>query len=117
MIAGRCARTPAAHLSPRRSTAMVQQNRRQFLTDVGIGMVTASVGSALAADLGMGTAFADNGPDRLNFGALEPLVALMQETSADRLMPLAVERLRSGTSIRDLAAAMALANARTFGGE
>jgi hypothetical protein len=96
---------------------MVQHSRRQFLADVGKGMVVASVGSSLAADLGFGAAFADGGNDRLNFGALESLVSLMQETPAARLLPLAVERLRTGTSIRDIAAAMALANARTFGGE
>ena len=96
---------------------MIQKSRRQFLSDVGTGMVAASVGSALAADLGMTTAFADVGAERLTFGTLEPLVTLMQETPADRLLPMAVERLRNGTQIRDLAAAMALANARTFGGE
>jgi hypothetical protein len=96
---------------------MMQQSRRQFLADVGKGMVVASVGSSLAADLGFGAAFANQGSDRLTFGAIEPLVTLMQETPAARLLPLAVERLRNGTPIRDMAAAMALANARTFGGE
>jgi hypothetical protein len=41
----------------------------------------------------------------------------MQETPLDRLLPVLVERLRTGTELRDLVAAAALANARTFGGE
>jgi hypothetical protein len=96
---------------------MKQQTRRQFLKDVSAGVVTASVGASLAADLGFSPAFADQGPERLTFGSLEPLVNLMQETPAARLLPAAVERLRQGTALRDLVAAAALANARTFGGE
>jgi hypothetical protein len=96
---------------------MNQRTRRDFLRDVGTGAVVASVGAGLAADLGFSLAFADQGPERLTFGAQEPLVSLMQETPADRLLPLAVERLRGGTSLRTVVAALALANARTFGGE
>jgi hypothetical protein len=96
---------------------MNQQTRREFLRDVGSGVVAASVGSSLAADLGFSTAFADLGPERLTFGAVEPLVSLMQETPAPRLLPLVVERLRQGTALREVVAAAALANARTFGGE
>src|SRR5438445_7334223 len=96
---------------------MVQRTRREFLKHVGAGAVVASVGSSLAADLGVSTAFADQGPERLSFGQLEPLVSLMQETPANRLMPLVVARLRQGTALRDVVAAAALANARTFGGE
>ncbi len=96
---------------------MQSKSRREFLTDVGTGMVVASVGSDLAADLGFSSAYANQGPERLSFGALEPLVGLMQETPAARLVPAVVERLRAGTSLRDVVAAAALANARTFGGE
>src|SRR5207245_1999119 len=39
------------------------------------------------------------------------------ETPANRILQVAVERLRQGTPMRDLVAAAALANARTFGGE
>ena len=92
-------------------------NRREFLSDVSTGVVVASIGTSLASDLGLSTAFAEQGNDRLSFGPLEPLVALMQETPAARLMPQIVERLRNGTSLRDIVAAAALANARTFGGE
>jgi hypothetical protein len=96
---------------------MMQRTRREFLRDVGAGVVAATVGSSLAGDLGFSTAFADEGPDRLSFGPLEPLVSLMQETAAAQLLPRVVERLQQGTPLRDIVAAMALANARTFGGE
>ena len=38
----------------------------------------------------------------LAFGAAEPLVALMQETPLDRLIPVLVEKLRAGTDLRAL---------------
>ena len=41
----------------------------------------------------------------------------MQETPADRLLPAVVERIKAGTDLRQLVAAAALANARTFGGQ
>lgn len=97
---------------------MVQNNRREFLTQVGQGMFLASVGSALALDLGLAPrTHADDAPGRLLFGKLEPLVALMQETPAEKLQPILVEKLRGGTPLNQLVAAAALANARTFGGE
>ena len=42
---------------------------------------------------------------------------LIQETPADKILAAAVEKLKSGTTLDDLVAAAALANARTFGGE
>src|SRR5438874_8412356 len=96
---------------------MQARNRREFLADVGRGMLIAGLGPALATDLGLARANAgDLGPDRLNFGALEPLVALMQETPLNRLLPVLVEKYQSGTTLNTLTAAAALANARTFGG-
>jgi hypothetical protein len=80
-------------------------------------MVAASVGSNLANDMGFSTAFAADGDDRLSFGRLDSLVNLMQETPANRLLPMLTERLRSGTQLRELVAAGALANSRKFGGE
>ena len=41
----------------------------------------------------------------------------MQETPLANLQPLLVEKLRSGTELRTLTAAGALANARTFAGQ
>jgi hypothetical protein len=96
---------------------MESRNRREFLADVGKGMLTASMGSAMAADLGLNAALADTGGGRLQFGRLEPLAALMQENSAEKMLPLVVQQIGKGTSLRDVVAAAALANARTFGGE
>jgi len=91
--------------------------RREFLADVGRGMLIATVGYELAGELGLGSALAGEATDTLSFGSLEPLVCLMQETPADRLLPALVKKLHSGTELRRLTAAAALANARTFGGE
>jgi len=95
---------------------MEPKSRRDFLADVGKGMLTASVGSALVSDLGL-SALADTGGKRLEFGRLEPLVDLLQENSAEKMLPLVVDKLNNGVGMRDIVAAAALANARTFGGE
>ncbi len=91
-------------------------SRRTFLSEVGKGMLVATAGSVAPAALGLSPAAAA-APETLGFGALEPLVCLMQETPAERLLPALVQRLKSGTSLKQLTAAAALANARTFGGE
>jgi hypothetical protein len=96
---------------------MKNRNRRQFLADVGRGMLVASVGPALALDLGLSPALADEKTETLAFGKLEPLVALMQETPLDKLLPLLLDKLKEGVELRTLTAAGALANARTFGGQ
>ena len=97
---------------------MNRKNRREFLGDVSRGMIIASVGTALASDLGFSPAFAGQGEDTLSFGDMEPLVAAMQETPLERFQPLMVEKLRRGeANLRQLTTAAALANARTFGGE
>jgi hypothetical protein len=97
---------------------MVRNSRRAFLTQVGQGMFVASVGSTLAVDLGLSTRIqASEAPQRLTFGKLEPMVALMQETPAAKLQPILIEKLRGGMNLSELVSAAALANARTFGGE
>lgn len=95
------------------------RNRREFLAEVGRGMLVAGVGANVAFDMGLASAAAANGETRgkLDFGPIEPLVALMQDTEADALMPLLVERHRQGADLKTLITAGALANARTFGGE
>ncbi len=93
------------------------RTRREFLADVGRAAVTAGVGLATAADLGLASAADDQEPGPLAFGPLEPLVCFMQETPVDRLLPALVEKLKAGTELKTLVAAAALANARTFGGE
>lgn len=92
--------------------------RREFLADVGRGMLIASVGSSLAQDLGLAPeALAEESTGHLTFGAMSPLVDLMEATPADRLMEMVVKRLRSGADLREFVAAAALANARAFGGQ
>lgn len=92
--------------------------RRRFLSDVGQGMFVASIGPALALEMGLGTeALAESTPGTLTFGTIEPLVDLMHSTSPDALMPIVVEKLRAGVPIEQLVSAAALANARAFGGE
>jgi hypothetical protein len=81
-------------------------------------MLVASVGLGTASDMGLTAArAADDGGGPITFGGLEPLVGLMQETPVSKLVPLLIERLNAGTDLKQLVAAAALANARTFGGE
>jgi hypothetical protein len=96
---------------------MMNRDRREFLADVGRGMLIAGIGPALAADLGLASARAADGPNRLTFGEREPLVTLLQQTPAAKLLPLLVDKIKAGTDLGSLVAAAALANARTFGGE
>jgi hypothetical protein len=93
------------------------RTRREFLEDVGRGMLVASLGSAAAFDLGISPCIAEEANQRLTFGTLEPLVSLMQETPPDKLLPLLVEKLNSGTELKTLVSSAALANARAFGGQ
>jgi hypothetical protein len=95
---------------------MVPNTRREFLADVGRGMLVASLGPAVAADLGFSGAFAADKPNVLSFGDLEPLASLMQDTAPEKLLPILVEKVKSGTDLRTLVTAGALANAREFGG-
>src|SRR5262245_9989238 len=96
---------------------MARNTRREFLEDVGRGMLLAGLGTTLASDLGLGRVFAEESVGSLTFGSLEPLVAMMQETPPAKLTPLLVDKLKSGTSLRTLVTAGAFANARTFGGQ
>jgi hypothetical protein len=92
-------------------------DRREFLADVGRGMLVASLGSATAMELGLARSMAAEARERLTFGTFEPLVTLMQETPPDRLLPMLADELKTGTEIRTLVTAAALANARAFGGQ
>jgi hypothetical protein len=95
---------------------MSNRSRRAFLSEVGSGMLVAGLGSTVVQELGLSRVAAAETASRLTFGALEPLVSLLQETPADRMLPLAVDWLKSGTSLETLVSAAALANARAFGG-
>jgi hypothetical protein len=93
------------------------RTRREFLAQIGQGTLAATVGYEVATGLGLSPAGAAEAPEALTFGDLEPLVRLMQETPAAKLLPALVGKLGTGTDLRTLVAAGALANARTFGGE
>ncbi len=96
----------------------MHSTRREFLADVGRGMLVAGVGWHAALDMGLvPKVFAEESGPALNFGEHERLVALMQETPAEKLLPVLVEKLNSGTPLQTLLTAGVLANARSFGGE
>lgn len=98
---------------------MHQHHRREFLTNVGRGMLTATLGYSAALDMGLTSRVWANDDSEipLDFGPLEPLAALMQETPADRLLPRLHQELLKGTPLKTLVAAGVLANSRSFGGE
>lgn len=93
------------------------QSRREFLADVGKGTLLATIGPALAAELGITTAVAEEASAALNFGGMESLVCFMQETPVSKLQPALAAKLKDGVPLKQLVAAGVLANARTFGGE
>lgn len=96
---------------------MLKRTRRELFADVGCGMIAAGIGTALASDLGFGTAWAAEDASRLTFGNLDPLVNFLQETPPDKLNAKVAEKLKAGTELKQLIAAAALTNARAFGGE
>jgi hypothetical protein len=98
---------------------MIQKprTRREFLGQVGQGTLLATLGCGIANEFGLAPAVAGGEPEALNFGAIEPLVQLMQDTPAKNLIPTLVDKLKGGTDLHTLITAGALANARTFGGE
>jgi hypothetical protein len=96
---------------------MTLRTRREFLAEVGRGMLVATVGASVASELELSAAVTDEPAQALSFGPMEKLVCLMQETPVSGLLPVLAAQLRSGVELRRLVAAAALANARTFGGE
>jgi hypothetical protein len=96
---------------------MNPSSRREFLQQVGRGMLVAGIGYGTALELGLTRAWAEETVEPLTFGNLEPLVRLIQETTPEKILPFLVGRLKAGSNLRELVAAAALANARTFGGE
>jgi hypothetical protein len=97
---------------------MNRRSRRDFLAQVGKGMLVAGVGSSVALDLGLAKPVtAREEKDRLTFGPIEPLVDLMAQTPIDRFLTVVVQKMNEGTELRELVSAAALANARAFGGQ
>jgi hypothetical protein len=91
-------------------------DRREFLGEVGEGMLVALVGSGLAADMGLASRAQAVEAAPRTADRIERLVSLLQETPPQKLMPTLVGVLREGVVLRDLVAAGALCNARAFGG-
>ena len=69
---------------------MPHTSRRQFLADVGKSMLAAGLGAELAADFGFANLAAAEPPKALDFGDMETLVCLMQETPPNKLLPALV---------------------------
>ncbi len=80
-------------------------------------MLLAGLGTTLAADLGVAAPLVEDTQSELNFGKLEPLVQLMQETPASELVAVLIQKLAAGEQLQTLVAAGALSNARSFGGQ
>jgi len=101
-----------------KTTTKATPTRRQFLTEVGRGTLAATIGPALAAELGLaGFSRAAETSTRLSLGGFEPLAGILEQTALDKLQPVLLQKLRSGLPLKDLVAAAALVNARRFGGE
>src|SRR5262245_61447573 len=79
-------------------------------------MLAVLVGSGLAAELGL--AAEDNKDDKAKTPAnLARLSQLIQQTPTKDLLPALHIQLKNGTTLKELIAAGALANARAFGGQ
>lgn len=93
-------------------------SRRQFLQNVGSGMLVAGIGSQLSVDLGVASETTFEANKGLEFGKLAPMVAQMQDLNPDKLQVELVKQLQSGAvDLRGVVSAAALANAETFGGQ
>jgi hypothetical protein len=79
-------------------------------------MLAMLVGSGLAAELGL--AAEDSKDDKTKTpSGLARLSQLIQQTPTQDLLPALAKQLKNGTSLKELIAAGALANARAFGGQ
>lgn len=99
---------------------MQSLHRRWFLQTVTQGTLITALGPTLAVEMGFAPRLlADDSVDsgRINFGALEPLVCMMQESPVATFQAELVKKISDGLPLSTLIAAGALANARSFGGE
>src|SRR6516162_9067440 len=93
-----------------------QSHRREFLQEVGGGMLAVLIGPTLAAELGLAAEDDKEGKAKTSAG-LARLSQLIQQTPTEALLPALHAELKNGVSLRELIAAGALANARAFGGQ
>ena len=78
---------------------MTPSNRREFLSDVGRGMLAAGLGASLAGDLGFSTTFATEASASIPLGEYAALVELMRNTPAEKLQPQLTGMLLRGRPI------------------
>lgn len=95
---------------------MSQANRREFLQEVGGGMLAVLVGSGLASELGLAAEDDKEGKAKPSNG-LNRLSQIIQQTPTKDLLPALHTELKKGVGLRELIAAGALANVRAFGGQ
>ena len=95
---------------------MSQSHRREFLQEVGGGMLAVLVGSGLAAELGLAAEDNKEGKAKTSNGLIR-LSQLIQQTPTKDLLRALHTELKTGVSLKELIAAGALANARAFGGQ
>src|SRR5215469_118482 len=93
-----------------------QSHRRQFLHEVGGGMLAVLIGPSLAAELGLAADDNKEGKPKTAASLLR-LSQLIQQTPTKVLLPALHTELQNGVSLKALIAAGALANARAFGGQ
>src|SRR5260221_12508789 len=74
----------------RRRAQMVRNTRREFLGDVGRGMLLAGLGTTLAEDLGLAYVRGDDVVATLSYGELEPLLELMLDMPPHKLTSIDV---------------------------
>jgi hypothetical protein len=95
---------------------MNRSDRRQFLAEVGQGMTAVLVGPALAHQLGVGAEARGDDKSKTPAG-IDRLAKLIQETRPEKLLGVFKGELDKGTTLREMVAAGALANARAFAGQ
>jgi hypothetical protein len=93
-----------------------QSHRREFLQEVGGGILAALLGPGLAAELGLAAEDNKEGKAKTPAG-LARLSQIIQQTPTRGLLPDLHTELKNGASLKELIAAGALANARAFGGQ
>ncbi len=97
---------------------MSRRSRRQFMQNIGSGMLVAGLGSNLAIDLGVASEQELEPVATQSYGKLAKWVGRMQELPPDKLQRLIVNSLnKKEVELRELVASAALANAETFGGQ
>jgi hypothetical protein len=93
------------------------RDRREFLAEVGQGMLAGLIGTSLAVEMGLASTVLGDEPKTRTPDSLERLVTLLQQTPIDRLLAALVGELGKGTDLKQLVAAGALSNARCFRGQ